>query len=153
MSSNWRCSMTLFRLWAWFICVALTLHRNCYLSKKICLISTLLIYILEYIYITFIYNIVLLLYILFMYNTLYTYKSKNVLLIVGKLFSGFLRPVEQLQVFWMSGCSVVSDKRRSPLFTPERWLRNLTVNKSPNLNHVQPGKMQEEQYTLPPVLR
>jgi len=67
-------------------------------QKKSGFISTLLIYILEYIYISFIHNIVLL-NILFRYNTLYTYTRKNVLLIVGIIFSGFLRPVGHLKVF------------------------------------------------------
>jgi hypothetical protein len=63
------------------------------------LISTLLIYILEYIYITFVYNTVLFLNILFRYNALFTHKSKNIMLIIGIIPSVLLQPDKQLQVF------------------------------------------------------
>jgi hypothetical protein len=57
------------------------------------------LYIRIHIYITFIFNILLLLNILFRYNTLFTYTSKNILLIMGIIFSVFLGPDEHLQVF------------------------------------------------------
>jgi hypothetical protein len=44
----------------------------------------------------FIYNTVLLLIILFRYNTLLTYASKNIVLIIGIIFSVFLGPDEHL---------------------------------------------------------
>jgi len=50
------------------------------------------------VYITFISNIVLFLNILFKCNTLLTYKSKNIRLIIGMIFSAFLGPGENLQV-------------------------------------------------------
>ena len=53
----------------------------------------IVIYILEYIYIIFIYNIVLFLNILFRY-TIFTYTSKNILLITGIILSVFLGPDE-----------------------------------------------------------
>ena len=62
-------------------------------------ISTLLIYVLELIYVSYLYIIVLFSGILFRYNTLYTYTSKNILLVIGIIFSVFLRPDEHLQVF------------------------------------------------------
>jgi hypothetical protein len=61
--------------------------------------STLLIYILEYIYAIFIYNVILLLYILFGYNTLFTYINKIILLIIGIIFSVFHGPDGHLPVF------------------------------------------------------
>jgi hypothetical protein len=148
--------MTLFLLWTWFICVAPTpFIEAATCQKKSCFISTLLIYILEYIYITFICNIVMLLNILFRYNTLYTYTSKIILWIVGIIFIGFLRSVEHLQVFEcpVAMWSVTSADHLSSHHQRGHML--LTVNKSPKWNHIQPGKMWEKQYnvTLPPVLR
>jgi hypothetical protein len=67
--------------------------------KRNYFIFTLLIYILEYFYITFIHNTVLFLNILFRYNTLLTNASKNILLISSIMFSVFLGPDEHLQVF------------------------------------------------------
>ena len=49
-----------------------------------------IIRIVEHIDITLIYNTVLFLNILFRYNTLFTYISKNILLITGIIFSVFL---------------------------------------------------------------
>ena len=54
---------------------------------------------------------------LFRYGTLFAYTSKNILLIVGIILSAFI-----VQVFEMSGCSVVRDKRSS-LFTTSKRLR------------------------------
>jgi hypothetical protein len=66
-------------------------------KKKSSFIYTLLIYILEYVYFTFIYNTALFLNILFQYNTLFTYTSKNIPLIICIIFSVFLRPVNTFQ--------------------------------------------------------
>jgi len=52
-----------------------TLRRLCYLQKKKVFLSTLLIYILEYIYINFVYNNVVFLNIMFKYNAFFTYIS------------------------------------------------------------------------------
>jgi len=57
----------------------------------------MLIYILEYIYVTL--NIEFFLNVLFRYNILFTYISKNILLIMGIIFSVSLGPDELLQVF------------------------------------------------------
>ena len=55
---------------------------------------------LEYIYTTFIYNILLLLNILFVYNTLLNYTSKHVLSITGSIILSVLnRHDEHLQDF------------------------------------------------------
>jgi hypothetical protein len=62
-------------------------------------ISTLLIYTLESIYITFVYKIVLFLDVWFMNNTLFIYISKSILLIIGIIFSVFLGPDEHLPFF------------------------------------------------------
>jgi hypothetical protein len=63
----------------------------------------MLIYVLEWFFFTFIYNIVSFLNILFGYNTLFTNKSKNILIIIGTVFSVFLGPDERMQAF---ECSV-----------------------------------------------
>jgi len=67
-----------------------------------------------------------------MYNTLYTYTSKYILLIVGITFSGFVRPVEHLQVFEcpVAVWSVISEDHLSLHHQGVYIL--LTVNKSPN---------------------
>jgi hypothetical protein len=67
--------------------------RRSYLQKSY-FISILLIHVLEYIFITFIYNIVSFLNILFGTN-----KSKNVLIIIGIVFTVFLGPDECLLAF------------------------------------------------------
>ena len=59
-------------------------------------ISTL-IYVFDYICITFIYIILLLFNIFFCYNTLVTYTISNIPLIIGVIFSEFLRHEEHLQ--------------------------------------------------------
>jgi len=77
-----------------------------------------LIYILEYIYVTL--NIVFFLNILFKYNTLFTYISKSIMLIIGIIFSVSLGPDEHLQVFecLVALCSVIS----KDLVTASGWL-------------------------------
>ena len=62
-------------------------------------IARLLIYILDYIYIMFVYNIVLFLKMLFRCNALYTYTSENILWITCTVFSASLRPDIHLQGF------------------------------------------------------
>jgi hypothetical protein len=99
--------------------------------KISCFISTLLICILEYIYITLIYNIVLFLNILFRYNTLFTYISKNILLIIGIIFGVFVGPDKHLPVFEcpIALWSVISEDRLSSHqgdYVPS------AANKSPN---------------------
>ena len=64
--------------------------------EKTYFISNLLIYTLDYIYITFSYNNVLFLNILFRYNTLLT--QEKILLINGIIFRVFLGPDKHLQV-------------------------------------------------------
>jgi hypothetical protein len=64
--------------------------------KRIYFISAIVDLRIRMNYITFIYNIVLLLNILFRYNTLFTYTIKNILLIIGSVFLG---PDEHLQGF------------------------------------------------------
>jgi len=51
------------------------------------------------IYVSYLYIIVLFSDILFRYNTLFTYTSKNILLVIGLIFSVFLGPDEHLQVY------------------------------------------------------
>jgi hypothetical protein len=55
-------------------------------------------YILEYIPITFICNILLFLVFWGVFNTLFTYRSNNMLLIICAIFSVFLGPDDHLQV-------------------------------------------------------
>jgi hypothetical protein len=87
-------------------------------EKMLLYFHNVLIYILECIYVTL--NIVCFLNILFRYNTLFTYINKNILLIIGIVFSVSLGPYEHLQVFerpvplW----SVIS----KDLLTTSRWL-------------------------------
>jgi len=76
-----------------------------------------LINILEYIYVTL--NIVFFLNILFRYNTLFTYISKNILLIIGIIFSVSLGPDEHLQVF---ECPVALWSVISKDLTTSNWL-------------------------------
>jgi hypothetical protein len=84
------------------------------------------------IYITFICNIVFLLNILLKCNTLYPYASKNILLMVGIISSGFLKPVEHLQVFEcpVAAWSMISEDRLSSHH--QGGYVFLTVNMSPN---------------------
>jgi hypothetical protein len=74
-----------------------TLRRCCYLWIEVTLFLHCW-HILEYIYITLIYNIVLFLNILYRYNTVFIYTSKNVLLIIGIIFSVLLGPCMFLNV-------------------------------------------------------
>jgi len=53
------------------------------LMTRNCFISTLLIYVSEFIYVSYLYITVLFSGILFRYNTLFTYTSKNILLVIG----------------------------------------------------------------------
>ena len=62
-------------------------------------IARLLIYILDSIYIMFVYNIVLFLKMLFRCNALYTYTSENILWTTGTVFSASVRPDKHLQGF------------------------------------------------------
>jgi hypothetical protein len=90
-------------------------HRH--VGNMVNCVSTLI-----YIY-NFIDNIILTLNILFPYNMLFTVTSKNILLIIVILFSVFFGSDENLQDLESLNCCVVSDKRRSHLFTTPRWLR------------------------------
>ena len=81
-------------LWPWFLCHHPNLHGRYYCY----FISTLLIYVLEYIYTTFIYNIVLYFHMLGI--TLFTYASQHILLIIVRWVWWALASI------WMSGRSV-----------------------------------------------
>jgi len=72
-------------------------------------IFSLLIYVLEYIYITFIYNMKFFS-IFFMYFTLFTDTISNIPLTIAVIFSVFLEPDEHWQFPVMSCCSVNCDK-------------------------------------------
>jgi hypothetical protein len=100
------------------------------LLTKSYFISILLIYILECIFITFIYNIVSFLNILFGNNTLFTNKSKNILVITDIVFSVFLGPDECLQAFecLVTVLSVISEYRHSSQHQASNL--HLTANKS-----------------------
>ena len=86
--------------------------------KRCYSVSTVLIYILECIFVTL--NIVFFLNILFRYKTLFTYVSKYILLIIGIIFSVSLGPDDHLQVFQspVALWSVIS----KDLLTTSRWL-------------------------------
>jgi hypothetical protein len=117
----------------------LTLHRCYYLSLYFHIVH---LYILEYSYIAFIYNTILFLNILFRRDTLFTYRSKNILLIIGIVLSMFRRPNEHFQVFECP--AAVWSNRISPVFKNQDDYLPLTANKSRDGNHIQPDKMWEK---------
>jgi hypothetical protein len=67
-------------------------------EKKLLCFNNVDLYMRIY-FINFIYNNVLFLNLLFRYNTLFIYTRKNILLIVGIIFSVLLVPDKHLQVF------------------------------------------------------
>jgi hypothetical protein len=78
---------------------------------------------------------------LFRYNTLFTYTSKNILLIIG--IQCIAWAWWTLASFRISGDSVVSDKQRQLLFTTSRRLRTFWQQTSPTeirLNQIRCGK-------------
>jgi len=94
------------------------------LLAKSYFVSRLLIYVLECIFITFICNIG--------NNTLFTNKSKNILIIVGIVFSVFFGPDECLQAFEcpVTMLSVISEYYHSSQHQGGNL--HLTANKSLN---------------------
>jgi hypothetical protein len=92
------------------------------LLTKSYFISVLLIYVLECIFITFIYNIG--------NNTLFTNKSKNIPIIIDIVFSVFFVPDECLQAFEcpVTVLSVISDYHHSSQHQGGNL--HLTANKS-----------------------
>jgi hypothetical protein len=48
-----------------------------------------------------------------------------------------------LASFWMSGCNVIIDKQRSPLYTVWRGLHTLTANKCPTWSQIPPDTRQK----------
>jgi hypothetical protein len=75
--------------------------------------------------------------ILFRYNTLFTYTSKNILLILVIILSQFLGPDKQLQVFEcpVAVGSVIREDHLSSRHHGRYAL--VTANKSLNWNHIQ----------------
>lgn len=89
---------------AWCICLPPpTLHRCCYLWKDV-ILSPYCWFICENIFILLLFSIFIFFKYLFGYKTLFTYTTKNFVLIIGIIFS------------------VVSDKQRLSLFTTSWWL-------------------------------
>jgi hypothetical protein len=92
---------------------------------------------------------------LFNNNMLSTYTSKNILLIIGIIFSAFLGSENQLQMFEYPvalGSMISEDNLTSQ--HPSYYV-HLTANNAPNLNQINPDKMWEKKQitTVPTVLR
>ena len=115
------------------------IHRLCCLWKEV-IISPILVLWLEYIFISFIYNILLFWNILLMYNTLFTCTNNNLLLTISLISSMFLRPNEQCKLLNVQlQCGQWQATQRQGGYVL------LTGIKSNNWNQIQPDKAWEKQ--------